>query len=235
MQITFASYNIHKAVGLDGRRDADRIIRVLHELAADVVALQEADRRLGDRETVLPRALLEEAQWQVVPVAERARSIGWHGNALLVRRGIEVLDAGRIALPALEPRGAVRAHLALDGGEFAVVGMHLDLSGLLRRRQIATVCEALGPEEGTGAGLPCVLMGDLNEWSAKGGALRAFNHDWRVLNPGRSFPGNRPLAALDRIVHSRHWRCHGVEVHHSALAVSASDHLPVKAALELTA
>ena len=33
MQLTFASYNIHKAVGLDRRRDPDRIIAVLNELA----------------------------------------------------------------------------------------------------------------------------------------------------------------------------------------------------------
>jgi endonuclease/exonuclease/phosphatase family metal-dependent hydrolase len=229
MQITFASYNIHKAVGVDGKRDADRIIRVLHEIGADVVALQEADRRFGQRESVLPRALLEEAQWQVVPVAERARSIGWHGNALLVRRGIDVLDSDRIALPALEPRGAVRAGLALEGHGFCVAGMHLDLSGLLRRRQIGTVCEVMN-----GAG-PCVLLGDLNEWSLRGGALGAFGQHWHVLAPGRSFPGTRPLAQLDRVVHSHHWRLDECQVHHSALAVAASDHLPVMARLTLAA
>ncbi|WP_337192843.1 endonuclease/exonuclease/phosphatase family protein [Alteraurantiacibacter buctensis] len=229
MQITFASYNIHKAVGVDGKRDADRIIRVLHEVGADVVALQEADRRFGERETVLPRALLEEAQWQVVPVAERARSIGWHGNALLVRRGIEVLDADRIALPALEPRGAVRARLGLEGMEFCVAGMHLDLSGLLRKRQIETVCRTMD-EAG-----PCVLLGDLNEWSLRGGSLAAFGKGWEVLAPGRSFPGTRPLAQLDRVVHSPHWQVSECQVHHSALAVAASDHLPVKACLTLSA
>jgi endonuclease/exonuclease/phosphatase family metal-dependent hydrolase len=229
MELTFASYNIHKAVGVDGKRDPDRIIRVLHELAADVVALQEADRRFGQREAVLPRALLEEAHWQVVPVSERARSIGWHGNALLVRRGIEVLEADRIALPALEPRGAVRARLALDAREFCVAGMHLDLSGLLRRRQIGTVCQAMA---GAGA---CVLLGDLNEWATRGGALAAFAHGWQVLAPGRSFPGTRPLAQLDRVVHSAHWRVEECHVHHSALAVAASDHLPVRARLTLAA
>lgn len=229
MQITFASYNIHKAVGVDGKRDADRIIRVLHEIGADVVALQEADRRFGQRETVLPRVLLEEAQWQVVPVAERARSIGWHGNALLVRRGIVVMEGQRIALPALEPRGAVRARLALDGRVFCVAGMHLDLSGLLRRHQIGTVCQTM---DGAGA---CVLLGDLNEWSMRGGALGAFGKDWHVLAPGRSFPGTRPLAQLDRVVHSKHWRVEECQVHHSALAVAASDHLPVKASLKLIA
>jgi len=238
MQITFASYNIHKAVGLDGKRDPERIIRVLHELSADVVALQEADLRFGDRAAVLPRALLEEAHWQVVPVAERARSMGWHGNALLVRRGIDVVDAGRIALPALEPRGAVRAQLALEGRAFCVAGMHLDLSGLLRRRQIATVCATM---RGGGASvmpraLPCVMLGDLNEWAARGGALRAFGQDWEVLDPGRSFPTTRPLASLDRVICSTgHWRMQSCEVHHSALAVIASDHLPVRATLTLTA
>lgn len=229
MQITFASYNIHKAVGIDGKRDADRIIRVLHEVGADVVALQEADRRFGERETVLPRALLEEAQWQVVPVAERARSIGWHGNALLVRRGIEVLDANRIVLPALEPRGAVRARLGLEGREFCVAGMHLDLSGLLRKRQIETVCRTMADAD------PCVLLGDLNEWSLRGGSLAAFGTGWSVLAPGRSFPGTRPLAQLDRVVHSAHWQADDCQVHRSALAVAASDHLPVKASLSLVA
>ena len=54
MRLTFASYNIHKAVGVDGRRDADRIISVLRELQADVIALQECDRRFGERESVRP-------------------------------------------------------------------------------------------------------------------------------------------------------------------------------------
>lgn len=47
MQLKFASYNIHKAVGLDARRDPDRIITVLREVDADVIALQECDRRFG--------------------------------------------------------------------------------------------------------------------------------------------------------------------------------------------
>jgi endonuclease/exonuclease/phosphatase family metal-dependent hydrolase len=41
--ITVASYNIRKAVGLDRRRDPGRIIAILAEIDADIVALQEAD------------------------------------------------------------------------------------------------------------------------------------------------------------------------------------------------
>ena len=76
MRLTFASYNIHKAVGLDGRRDPDRIIAVLRELDADIIALQEADRRFGERETALPRALLDDTHWKVVPVARTAAQPG---------------------------------------------------------------------------------------------------------------------------------------------------------------
>ncbi|MEC7399127.1 MAG: endonuclease/exonuclease/phosphatase family protein, partial [Pseudomonadota bacterium] len=80
MKLTFASYNIHKAVGVDRRRDPERIIAVLREVDADIIALQEADLRLGDRASVLPKALLDDTPWRVVPVAKRPRSIGWHGN-----------------------------------------------------------------------------------------------------------------------------------------------------------
>ena len=60
MELTFASYNIHKGVGLDRRRDPERILAVLREIDADVIALQEADRRLGRRETVIPRQMLQD-------------------------------------------------------------------------------------------------------------------------------------------------------------------------------
>ena len=101
MQITFASYNIHKAVGTDGRRDPDRILSVLREIDADVIALQEADRRFGDRASVLPRhAIDEHSPWRAVSLGGRPDSIGWHGNALLVRRGIEVASAAAVPLPA---------------------------------------------------------------------------------------------------------------------------------------
>ena len=110
MELTVASYNIHKAVGLDRRRDPERILSVLHEINADVVALQEADRRFGRRETVLPRDMLDDlSHYHAVPLNHRPDSIGWHGNALLVKRGISVMDAGVVPLPTLEPRGAVRA------------------------------------------------------------------------------------------------------------------------------
>jgi endonuclease/exonuclease/phosphatase family metal-dependent hydrolase len=232
VQLTFASYNIHKGVGLDGRRDPERVIAVLRELHADVIALQEADRRFGERESVLPKALLDETPWRAVPVNKRARSLGWHGNALLVRRDIEIEHAEPLDLPTLEPRGAVRADLVVEGRRVRVLGMHLDLSGLLRRDQIRAILRHC---DGCAARHPTVLMGDFNQWGRSSGALREFAADWHVPAIGNSFPSRRPIAPLDRIVHSPEWNCSQAGVHHSALAVAASDHLPIRATLELSA
>ncbi|WP_296677017.1 endonuclease/exonuclease/phosphatase family protein [Novosphingobium sp.] len=231
MRLTFASYNIHKAVGLDRRRDPDRILAVLHEIDADVVALQEADRRYGRRETVLPRQMLDDlSDYRAVPLNHRPDSIGWHGNALLVKKGITVAEAGIVPLPTLEPRGAVRADLLAQGQRLRVVGMHLDLSGLRRRHQLRTI---LADVKKCGPACPSVLMGDFNEWAIHGGCWREFHGPWRVLSPGRSFPARRPVAQLDRIVVSEDWTVSSARVHHSALAAQASDHLPVMASLEL--
>ena len=232
MQLTFASYNIHKAVGVDGRRDADRIVTVLREIDADVIALQECDFRFGERESVLPRAMLDETPWHHAPVAKRARSLGWHGNALLVRKGHEIGEAHPLDLPTLQPRGAVRADLLVEGRRLRVFGMHLDLSGLRRRDQIRSVLRHCDECE---SACPTVLMGDFNQWGRSSGALRELAGSWSALAIGNSFPSRRPIAPLDRIVHSSEWSCHHASVHHSALAAVASDHLPVKATLELTA
>jgi len=230
VQLTFASYNIHKAVGTDRRRDADRILSVLRELDADVIALQEVDRRLGERASVLPRMALEETHWRPLAVARRPRSLGWHGNTLLIRKEIECIDARALVLPTLEPRGAVCAELTVEGRALRVIGTHLDLSGLRRRAQIGAILAHVAQCE---EAMPCIVMGDFNQWGLARGVMRVFGEEWRGLAPGASFPSNRPIARLDRIVASREWECEAQGVHHSALSSVASDHLPVWARLSL--
>ena len=230
MQLTFASYNIHKGVGLDRKRDPERILSVLHEIDADIIALQEADRRIGERASVLPRAEIDDTHWRVVEVARRPRSIGWHGNALLVRRSIEVVAGEALDLPTLEPRGAACGELLVEGHPLRVIGTHLDLSGLRRRDQIRSLLAFVAA---CGRNLPTVIMGDFNQWGRSTGAMREFAADWQIITPGRSYPSRQPVATLDRIVASNHWHCHRSEVHHTGLSAVASDHLPVLATLEL--
>ena len=228
MQLTFASYNIHKGIGADRKRDPDRIVDVIGELGADIVALQEVDMRLGTRRAVLDREAVETAGWQIVSRRTKPASMGWHGNALLVREGLEVVDVDADHLPKLEPRGAVRATIMAGKQPICVTGMHLDLTGLRRKRQFSHLCNA-----SRAPGLPAVMMGDCNEWMKPFGGDRGLAAHWQLVDAGRSFPAPRPLLSLDRLMHTGHWRCKDAEVHVSPLARQASDHLPIKVTLSL--
>ena len=46
-RVRIATYNIHKGRGLDGRIRIERIARVLGEIHADIVSLQEVVSREG--------------------------------------------------------------------------------------------------------------------------------------------------------------------------------------------
>lgn len=228
--IKIASYNMRKGIGTDRRRSPERILEVLCEIDADVIALQEADRRFGTRAGVIsPHLLDEHSDWKPVGLSKRAASMGWHGNALLVRKSAEVVNCHAIHLPALEPRGAVTADVRINGQVLRVVGMHLDLSGLWRRRQAAAILHHL---HHAAEARPTVMMGDLNEWSAALGCLRDFGRDFAVAATGPSFHARRPVAKLDRILHSPELRVVECGVHASAAARKGSDHLPIWAVLE---
>ena len=227
MKLRFASYNIHKAVGTDRRRDPERIMAVLRETHADVIALQEADKRLGMREAVLSRAMIDDSPWRLVTLAKRAQSMGWHGNAILVRRDLPIDECHALDLPTLEPRGAACAVIVAGKTRFRVIGTHLDLSGLKRREQVRTLLRFVG-EHGD---MPTVILGDFNQWGHGTGAMREFAAGWTVLAPGPTYPSRAPVARLDRIVHCGAWQSGESAVHHSALASVASDHLPIYADL----
>lgn len=228
-RLRLASYNIRKGVGLDRVRNPQRILKVLEEVDADIIALQEADRRFGTRASVLPQLLLEHhSEYLAVPLDVQTDSMGWHGNAILVRKGMEVLHHDIIHIPCLEPRGVVTATIATPAGPLTVFGMHLDLSGLWRGRQARAIA-ALA--ETARAAHPTVLMGDLNEWRRTAGCFREFGRHFTVLDCGPSFHSRRPVGRLDRIMHCERLQLGACGVHHSALAATASDHLPVWAEL----
>jgi endonuclease/exonuclease/phosphatase family metal-dependent hydrolase len=242
--ITLASYNMRKAVGLDRRRDPHRVLRVLHEIDADVVALQEADKRFGGRGSAVPHELIDShSHYKPVHLGVRhkrpfemarrhadrllkidTRNLGWHGNAILVKPHIGVLGCAALDLPTLEPRGAVIAELLIDEKPLRVVGMHLDLSGLWRRRQIRAILEAIArrPQK-----MPTVLMGDTNEWRTVAGCLAELEPEFHIAPTGPSFHARHPVAQLDRIIVHKDLNIEAAGVHMSAVARRASDHLPI--------
>ena len=229
--ILVASYNMHKAIGTDRRRRPERTIEVLNELGADVIALQEADRRFGARTSALPLHMIEEhSDYKPVPFETRSGSLGWHGNALLVRKSVEIVGRELLPLPSLEPRGAVLADLRFGDVDLRVVGMHLDLSGLWRRRQMRTIMEVVAKRPHK---MPTILMGDTNEWRDAAGCLKDLNGSYRLAPTGPSFHSRRPIASLDRIIVDHRLGIEAAGVHASPEARTASDHLPIWARVTL--
>jgi endonuclease/exonuclease/phosphatase family metal-dependent hydrolase len=229
--IKVATYNIRKAVGLDQRRDPARILSVLNEIDADIVTLQEVDRRFGARVSAIPLAMLAaDSPYVPVPLNAHPAAIGWHGNAILVRKGIEVRHAQPIDMPTLEPRGAVMAELSVNGHSLRVIGVHLDLSGLWRRKQIRALLAAI---DANPLHMPTVMMGDFNQWSDKGALSELAFHHHRLVQTPKSFHTSRPVARLDRIIVSHEVKVSAADCHISALSKQASDHLPIWANMQI--
>ncbi len=218
--LRFASYNIRKTKGLDRRFDPARTVSVINALDADIVALQEVDHRLGDRPAALQCALIEaETDFKVVPFARNAVSLGWHGNAVLVRKAMQLGEIGHVDLPGLEPRGAVSVDL-IHPYALRVIATHLGLTRYHRRRQLRTILHRVHTD------VPTIILGDFNEWSDRRG-LEPLAGQFDVHAPGRSFHAARPIAALDRIALSPGLRLKTGGVLQTRDARRASDHLPV--------
>lgn len=226
-----ASYNIHKCVGVDQRFDPERIARVIAEIQADVIALQEADQRFGERLGLLDMLHLERT-CGLVPVKVTTKGHGWHGNVLLHREGT-VRDVHQIRLPGVEPRGALVVDLDLPAGPLRIIAAHL---GLLRRSRAQQAEAILSAIDSSGT-RPTLLMGDLNEWRlGHRSSLLRLDPSFGPLTPALpSFPSRFPMFALDRILANPAELIASIEVHDSQLARAASDHLPIKARVDLQA
>ena len=228
-----ASYNIHKCRGMDGRYRPDRITRVIAEIGADVIAIQEIDRKFGKNGGGLDAETIQrETGMRLLGQSDVAHRLGWHGNALLVRGEPKSYRRSRLKLPGFEPRGAIIAELDLGEGEFRLIAAHLGLLRLSRIDQARTLLNAfedLPP-------MPTVLLGDFNEWRRnRRSSLGVLEPRFGVPPAVLSFPSRRPIFPLDRILGWPDGLITGVAAHNTALARKSSDHLPLTAEMRLPA
>jgi endonuclease/exonuclease/phosphatase family metal-dependent hydrolase len=227
MILRVATWNIRKCIGLDRRRDPHRTARVIAGLGAEIVAIQEADKRLGRRPAALSADLVrQETGLEAVEAGGHEPSLGWHGNAVLLGRDWQVQDRVNLHLPGIEPRGALILDLASRGRAIRIVAVHLGFVRQYRRRQLALIRARLDamPDR------PTVILGDFNEWSNNQGMepLTGFE----VHAPGRTFHAARPVAALDRIALRGGLTLRRAGVERTRETRVASDHLPVWAEVD---
>ena len=240
MRFRVLSYNIHKAIGVDGRFRPERIVDILRHHNADIVMLQEVDSgvprsRNLDLARELARALNYEYKAIGLNVTLRK---GKYGNATLTRFPIGRQRNIDLTVSWRKPRGAQHTAIRLpfDTGTIPVeiFNIHLGLSALERRRQVRHLLST--PDVAHLADdRVCIIAGDMNDWR---GVLRRKHFDDAGFScatnrhPGskrsiKTFPSYAPTGGLDKIFYRGPVQL--VRVRRSRLGIArvASDHLPV--------
>lgn len=225
--LRLATYNIHCGIGRDGRFSERRVLDVLREIDADVVALQEVESRASGIDMLA--WLAKQTGFHAVFGTTLMRADGHFGNGLLARCPIEHIDNLDLSFGNREPRNAIVADVRCEQASLRVVATHLGLRPAERREQIRRLLPVFRESDER----PVVLAGDVNEWFLWGRPLRWLHRHFVETPALRTFPAWRPVLSLDRIWAHPGSLLRDLRVHDSAVARAASDHLPLVATLAL--
>ena len=232
--VRIATYNIHTCVGVDRRYDPGRIATVLREIDADIACLQEVAARRGSGRHHDQWAYLGEVTGRRVITGMGIRErLGRFGNAILTRFPVLTARAIDLSVSGYEPRGAIDADLLIDERVLRVIATHFGLHAVERRLQANRLMAVLGEPLAADRRVTnaVLLMGDLNEWRGRSGAIRLLDRRLGPSAAARTFPSWLPVLALDRIYAEGPAVLRDLYVYRSPLARLASDHLPLVGSL----
>jgi len=227
-EITLASYNIHQCLGMDNRKDPERIARVIAELDAQLVGLQEVHS--GFIQSPQVDSLIHTTGLSVIPGPTIYRRDGHYGNVLLTAYSPLTVQHLDLSFPGREPRGAIDAGLDIQGRSVRVIVTHLGLNARERQFQVDRLSDSLFSQKYD----LLVLMGDFNEWFPFRRQLLLLNRLLGKISTRRTYPSRYPILALDRIWVRPKKALRAIKIHQSPLARIASDHLPLKAKIAVT-
>ena len=221
-----ATYNIRHGAPPGRRAHHHRMRAAVRSLGADVIALQEVDRRVvrtwfRDQAALAGRGAGLDHHFAA---ARPLGPFGRYGNALLTPPGPVQLSVRRLHSVG-EPRIAMFARLRVDGLLVTVVCTHLQNNarsgpGSAPEQLEEVLAElAFWPE-------PWIVMGDLNLGSAA--VLPRFETAGLEPAPtGPTFPSHDPKVRIDWI------GVRGLDIREVQVPqLGASDHLPVVVDLE---
>jgi endonuclease/exonuclease/phosphatase family metal-dependent hydrolase len=235
VNLRIATYNIHRCRGMDRRVVPSRIVEVLREIDADVIALQEV---IGAGPAGAGHAEEIGAGLGMGWVMSCVRTLRQHqfGNVVLSRLPIVHHSQYDLSWRTCEPRACQRADLDLGSGQVLhVYNVHLGTAVLERRYQAGRLAAFVHDRRVTG---PKIILGDFNEWM-RGLATKTLSSLFESIDIAshlkrrRTYPGLFPVVHLDHIYYEGRVEVVSVEMPRTRKALMASDHLPLIANLKV--
>ncbi len=228
-----ATYNIHKGRGMDGRVRIERILRVLREIDADIVALQEVvnhqDRSPEEHQACY---LADRLGYSYTVGETRKHRKGVYGNVTLSRWNVEMSRQMDLSVAGREPRGALRTDVRAGDQVLHIFNVHLGTAARERRAQARLIDEHL--LKAIDVHGQRIVMGDFNDWN-HGLVTKTLAGEFHLtdlaahLPRTRAYPGLLPLLHLDHIYLDHHLKIEKAWLHRNRLSLIASDHLPLVA------
>jgi endonuclease/exonuclease/phosphatase family metal-dependent hydrolase len=240
-RIRIATYNIHKCRGLDRRISPARIVEVLREIDADIIALQEVvSVPNGVREADQARFIAEELGYAHCLGENRQLRGGAYGNVVLTRLSLHGWRNYDLSWRGWERRGCLRADIELPNRALLhVFNVHLGLAFTERRHQARRL---VGPDILSNTSLQGarIMLGDFNEWTRGLASRLLATHLESVdlrhhIGRTRTYPGVLPVLHLDHIYFDSSLQLERFTMHRSRTALVASDHVPLVAEFSLQA
>lgn len=221
LSLKIASYNVRNAKGMDNIVDFDRVAKVINEMEANAVAIQELD---SATQRSNGRIVLDELAKRTNMFASFNASIefsgGKYGNGILTKE--KPLKVEAIALPGREE---VRGLLVVELQDYVVCCTHLSLNEEDRQTSIKLIQQYT--EKYTAK--PTFLAGDFNALP-NSDEIRDLSMDWILLSDSTqaTFPSDRPTEVIDYIfIKSNDKFSHIIKNAEVVNEPMASDHRPL--------
>lgn len=228
-------YNIRHGAGMDNIVDMSRILKVIKESGATIVALNEVDRHYSSRSNYedqvaylakeLGMNYLYQATTNNEPNAASGNKPREHGHALMSKYPVLDSEPRFFSVGDDYGRGILRAKLNVDGQVLQVYVTHWGLNETVRFNHIKETVMFMNEFPGKS-----MLMGDLNAMPNEHNiiALKSRLNDATADNL-YTFPADNPVRKIDYILVSRSMEAAKAKV----IDTKASDHRPVVADIKM--
>ncbi len=227
-----ATYNIHKGRGLDGRIRMERIARVVEQIDADILVLQEVVSHEGRSIEDHQASYLADRFGYHARIGEtRKHHGGIYGNVTLSRWSFDLARHVDLSVAGREERGVLRTDIRVGSQLLHVFNVHLGTAHRERRTQAVRLIDEslLRAIDISG---PRIVLGDFNEWT-HGLVTRTLSAEFHLtdlrdhLPRTRAYPAILPLLNLDHIYFDHQLQVRGAKFLRNRLSIMASDHLPL--------